>query len=280
MFKSILVCTDGSKYGDTAREYGIHLARRVGARLVGLHVMDSRMLEGPLMADISGWVGASPYAAQLPRFRELMREKAEAVANAFRDRAAEENLTAEVTVRTGHPIPLILEEARKAELLVLGQKGEHADFLGEMTGSTTDRVSRHTERPCLVTPAEFRPVSRILAAYDGSGHAGQALEVAAELAAALPAPLVVLTVNEKGDAAQTMETLAAGEQLARDHGVNVETVTAEGKAGPTVLRIAEEKGCDLIAIGAFGHSRIRELFIGSAASHITARAHCPVLMAR
>lgn len=280
MFKSILVCTDGSKYGDTAREYGIHLAQRVGARLAGLHVMDSRMLEGPLMADISGWVGASPYAAQLPQFRELLREKGEAVAQAFRARAEELGISAEVLVRTGHPVPLIIEEARKSELLVIGQKGEHADFIGEMTGSTAERVSRHAERPCLVTPAEFRPISRILAAYDGSGHAGQALELATELSSAMAAPLVLLVVDEKGEPERVRDALTAGLQLARDHGVTADGVTATGKAGAAVLRVAEEKGCDLIAVGAFGHSRIREFFIGSAAAQISARAQCPVLMSR
>ncbi len=280
MFKSILVCTDGSKYGDAAREYGIHLAKRVGARLAGLHVMDSRMLEGPLMADISGWVGASPYAAQLPQFRELLRDKAEAIAQAFRARAEEFGISADVVVRTGHPVPLIVEAARKAELLVIGQKGEHADFIGEMTGSTAERVSRHAERPCLVTPAEFRPINRILAAYDGSGHAGQALKIAAELAVLWSVPLTLLTVDEKGDADRMREAASAGDQLARDHGVTPDVIRAAGRAGETVLRVAEEKGCDLIAVGAFGHSRIREFFLGSAAAQISARAHCPVLMAR
>lgn len=280
MFKSILVCTDGSKYSDTAREYGVHLAQRIGARLAGLHVMDSRILEGPLMADISGWVGASPYAAQLPQFRELLREKAEAVGEAFRARCAEAGLEPEIRLRTGHPLPLILEESLEFELLILGQKGEHAEFVGELMGATAERVCRHTERPCLVTPEQYRPITRILTAYDGSAHAGKALGVAAELAAALREPLIVLTVNEKGDSAAARGTNAAGERLARDHGAQVESRVVEGKAGPTILRVAEESGADLIAIGAFGHGRIREFFIGSAAAHVAARAHTPLLMAR
>lgn len=280
MFKSILVCTDGSKYGDTAREYGLHLAQRVGARLAGLHVMDSRILEGPLMADISGWIGASPYAAQLPQFRELLREKAEAVGEAFRARCAEAGLEAEMRLRTGHPLPLILEESRQFELLALGQKGEHADFVGEMMGATAERVCRHVERPCLLTPEKFRPITRILAAFDGSGHAGKALTVAAELAVTLREPLVLLTVDEKGDLAAARETNAAGERIARDHGAQVEARVTEGKAGATILRVAEETGSNLIAMGAFGHSRIREFFIGGAAAQVAARTQMPVLMAR
>ena len=85
MIKSILVCTDGSPHGDTACEYAIpdRGSRRACS---GLHVLDSRMLEGPLMADISGWIGAQPYGAQLQQFRELMEQKGEAVIRRFDNR--------------------------------------------------------------------------------------------------------------------------------------------------------------------------------------------------
>jgi len=95
MIKSILVSTDGSAYGDTACEYGIFLARRLSALLMGLHVLDSRMLEGPLMADISGWIGAQPYGAQLKQFRELMEKKGESIMQSFEERCREADLPAE-----------------------------------------------------------------------------------------------------------------------------------------------------------------------------------------
>jgi len=281
MFKSIMVCTDGSSYSETASEYGIHLAKKVGARLIGLHVMDARLLEGPLMADISGWIGASPYAAQLPQFRELLREKAEAIGEAFATACQEAGIAPEVTVRTGHPISVILEESAKVELTVLGQKGEHAEFLGEMMGSTAERISRHIRRPCLLTPAGFRPIRKILAAYDGSAQAGAALELAAELAAALAVPLTILTIAQKDDGEAARAAAANGVRMARDHGAEADSVTmAVGRAGPAILQAAEERNCDLIALGSIGHSRFREFFIGSAAAHVAARSSRPVLMVR
>ncbi|MBN1270588.1 MAG: universal stress protein, partial [Kiritimatiellae bacterium] len=123
MIKSILVCTDGSEYGDTACDYAIHLAGKLKARLMGLHVLDSRMLEGPLMADISGWVGAQPYGAQLQQFRDLMEKKGEAVINAFTDRCEKAGLTAETWMKMGHPARVVLQEEGRAELLIMGQKG-------------------------------------------------------------------------------------------------------------------------------------------------------------
>ena len=81
---------------------------------------------------------------------------------------------------------------------MLGQKGEHAEWIGDMMGSTVERVVRHSVKPCLVTPDAFRPFSSILAAYDGSTHASQALHEAVELAMALNLELMVLTVAENG----------------------------------------------------------------------------------
>lgn len=98
------------------------------------------MLEGPLMADVSGWVGAQPYGSQLQQFRDLMEKKGETVIQAFNSRCKEAGVTAESWIKMGHPPKIILEEEAHAELLIMGQKGEHAEWIGEMTGSTVERV--------------------------------------------------------------------------------------------------------------------------------------------
>jgi len=132
-----------------------------------------------------------------------------------------------------------------------------------------------------LTPATFRPIEQVLCAYDGSVQAGQALELAAELTVALGGRLDVLTVAQKNDLDTARTVVEEGARLARDHGAQVETLTrASHRAAPPILLTAEERGCGLIALGAFGHSRIREFLIGSAAAQVAARAHVPVLLAR
>ena len=110
MIKSILICTDGSAYGDVASEYAIHLASRLKAQLAGLHVLDSRMLEGPMLSDISGMLGAEPFSAQLEQFRELMEGKGETVMKLLGERAGHASLDLESRVRMGHPSRVILDE--------------------------------------------------------------------------------------------------------------------------------------------------------------------------
>ena len=110
MIKTILVCTDGSPSGEAACEYAVTLAKRLKARLTGLHVLDSRMLEGPLMADISGWLGAQPFSAQIAQFRNLMETKGQAVIDAFKDLCEKHGIPAEARMRTGLPPRVILDE--------------------------------------------------------------------------------------------------------------------------------------------------------------------------
>ena len=280
MIKSLMVFTDGSAGGNVATDYGVFLASRLKAHLTGCHVLDSRMLEGPLMADISGWVGAQPYSGQLQQFRELMQQKAETVMEAFARKAADAGLDADTVVKMGHPASVILEQEAHAELVILGQNGEHAEQTGEMIGSTVERVIRHSIKPCLVTPDHFQPVTRILAAFDGSGFSSKALHEAIELALALAAPLVILTVAEGHDLEQARGIAEDGIRLARAHECAAGNLVVEGRADQVILSKAEELGCDLIVVGAYGHSRIREMILGSTTQNLVTRSHLPILLVR
>ncbi len=280
MIKSILVCTDGSPHGDVACEYAIALTQQLGARLLGLHVLDSRMLEGPLMADISGWVGAQPYGSQLQQFRELMEEKGQTVIQALNSRCESAGVKIETWVKMGHPPRIILEEEARAELLVMGQKGEHAEWIGEMSGSIVERVVRHSVKPCMITPDTFRPISRILAAYDGSAHASQALHEATELAQALKAELVLLTVAENDDQKRAHGISKDAVDLVKAHGVNALNLVVTGKPATAILENARDERCDLIVVGAYGHSRIREMIVGSTTAQIITKSKVPVMLVR
>ena len=281
MIKSILACTDGSEHGDAASEYAVTLARQLKARLSGLHVLDSRMLEGPLMADISGWLGAEPFSAQLTHFRQLMEQKGAAVMESFRALCEQHGVPAEVKVRTGLPSRIILDEETRAELVVLGQKGEHAEWTGDQTGSTVERVVRHSVKPCLVTPTAFQPVKKILAGYDGSGHASRALHEAIELAVALSAPLVILVAAENPDEEETARAQAEDAmKLARAHDCVAANLVVAGDPAEQLRLKAHDLGCNLIVVGAYGHSRIREMILGSTTHQLIAHSDLPVMLVR
>ena len=280
MIKSILVCIDGSRHADAAARYGMYLTRELEAALMAIHVLDSRMLEGPLMADISGWIGAQPYGAQLQQFRELLQQRGDSVTQAFNQGCDEAGIKYESWITMGHPSRVILDEEIKAELVIIGQKGEHAELGGDMMGSTAERIARNSIKPCLIVSETFQPIKRILAAYDGSGHASQALHEAVELAQALNVELVIVTVCERGHRHDFNQITEDGKRLADAHGCQARTLTLDGVPEEIILNQAQEQECELIVVGAHGHGRIREMFIGSTTQRILERSSLPVLIVR
>ena len=280
MVKSILVCTDGSAYGDAACEYAIHIAQRLQAQLAGLHVLDSRMLEGPMLSDISGMLGAQPFSVQLEQFRVLMEEKGESVLQALVERGERSGMDIETHALMGHPARIILEEEAGAELLILGQKGEHAELIGDLLGSNVERIVRRSAKPCLVTPSEFQPITKILAAFDGSAVAGKALHEGIEMAQALNVPLLILTVRTSASGASADDIAETGLKLARAHNCAAARLVVEGRPSEQILAMAHHHSCNLIVIGAYGHSLIREWIIGSTTAHLIHQTDLPVMLVR
>jgi nucleotide-binding universal stress UspA family protein len=186
----------------------------------------------------------------------------------------------ELRVRWGHPARVILHEELTTELVILGQDGEHDDITGEWTGSTVDRVVRHSSKPCLVVPQTFAPIDRIMVAYDGSLHASRALHEAIELATDLSVPLVICTVIEAGERQRAMEHADSAMRLARAHECAAAHLLAEGFPAEVLLQKALEQRCGLLVAGSHGHSRIREMFLGGTANHLLSHAKLPLMLVR
>ncbi len=281
MIRSLLVCTDGSLHGEQSVRCGLHLARRLEARMTILHVLDSRLLEGPLMANVSGWLGAEAFTDPLNQFRTIMQEKGDAVLAAAKAGCAAEGVTdVETRLVWGHPARMILREETPAELVVLGQDGEHDDATGEWTGSTVDRVIRHSVKPCLIVTSSFSPIDRIMVAYDGSPHASRALHEAIELAIGLMVPLFICIVVESGDHVRAMDHADMAMRLARAHECAAAFLIVEGPVAETLIAKAVELQCGLLVAGSHGHSRIREMIIGSTANRLLHNTTIPLLLVR
>ncbi|MCP5488161.1 MAG: universal stress protein [Verrucomicrobia bacterium] len=158
MIKSILTCTDGSAYSETAAHYAVDLASSLRARLAGLHVLDSRLLEGPFLANVSGWIGAQPCADSLGQFRALMQENGKAMLAAWRIKPAGRTLTWSPR-GLGTPARIILQQEIHTELVVLGLRGEHADLNPELVG-------RRPTGWCATAPSPVCSPRRAIARFD------------------------------------------------------------------------------------------------------------------
>lgn len=280
MLKNILVCTDGSAGSDVAIDYACHLGKRLNGRLTALHVLDSRVLEGPVMADVSNWIGAQPYGAQVHHFVKLLEEKGRTILESASARAQAAGMPMETMMQTGHPVRVILSVEARAELLVLGRRGEHAEWTDEPAGASVERIVRRSAKPCLVTPGAFAPITRVLAAYDGSSHSSKALHEATEMAKALAVNLVVAVAVEGIDRAEADRLAAEAMAMCKPHGIDASSVVQPGRASRVIVEAATSGACDLIVMGAYGHSRIRDMILGSNTNEVLLRADVPLLLVR
>jgi nucleotide-binding universal stress UspA family protein len=280
MIKSILYCTDGSEYAGVAGDYALWLAQKLSARIAALHVTDVRLLEGPLLADLSGAIGAQPYQALVPQLQEMQRQRAAVILDAVTERCRKAGVPCSTVHRTGSLVENIAEEETRNELVVLGQRGEHAPTLGQFLGSSVERVVRHSIKPCLVTPAKFREIRQVLMAYDGSAQSSKSLQVALGLCQALQLGLDIVTVLPAPPETGVTPPLEDAVRMARDHGIEPFAETLLGHAEQQILECAQRRGSDLIVMGAYGHTRIREMILGSTTSYVVRKSDVPVLLTR
>lgn len=284
--RSMLVCTDGSPASHVALEYGRALGESMKMRLKVLFVEDVRLTQGPLVTGYYGPVGMAPSPAYPAFYEDLLktiREQGRQAIEEARKVLADSGLSVEFLTREGIVRDVILDEANSVDMLCMGRRGEHGEWERDELGSTVQKVIRHSHRPILVTPAAFRPITRLLVAYDGSKGANRALRAGLAVASEENFPIVVVTIVDEPDRRQRFDdALQDARELAgayADVESTFELVEAE-KTEDVLLEKAAEHGCDLICMGAYGESRLREWLVGSTTAVVLAHSELPVLLAR
>jgi nucleotide-binding universal stress UspA family protein len=157
MIKNILCGVDASSFSDIACDYAIDLAKRLGARLEAVHIVDSRMLDFPLIAPQTGMITWNPVAVN--GLQEALRTRGTDLLRQTAARGEAAGLPLVTTLEFGHPSQVLAEIQTRTELVVIGRQGEHAKTAPDITGSTMERFIRHASRPCLVTPGAFQPIT-------------------------------------------------------------------------------------------------------------------------
>jgi nucleotide-binding universal stress UspA family protein len=276
-YKTILVHLDGGEGSAKRLEVALGLAETFDAHLVGLLGLRHAYIPSFAIAE----AGATIVSSVERRRAETARaaEAAFRAATARHDRSAAEwrisHLDALVATRLS---------ARYADLVVVGQKdpggeessGAGADFAEELVLSAG--------RPVLLVPyaGRFAVVGRrILVAWNAGREAARAVTDALPLLTRADAVHVVAFNPDKGGADHG-DTPGAdiGLYLAR-HGVKVSVAQQQNEelaVGEQILSRAADLSVDLIVMGAYGHSRVRELMLGGATRTLLDSMTVPVLM--
>ncbi len=272
--KTILVHLDRTEASHARLEAAIGLAMAHDAHLTGLHV-DDFIDTAPLQA-MPGF--PIEYLEELDR--RAKKEAAEAERR-FRDRLGSETISWEWHGDTGDTAMTISLHARYADLAIIGQAPPDASYVRKEVPA---RVMLETGRPVLVVPYIGAPAKigdNVLVAWDASREATRAVTDALPILANAKKVTVLAFNPESGrDGHGDIPSADIARWLAH-HGVTVEATQSFGKdidVGNALLSRAADLGADMMVMGAYGHSRLRELVLGGATYQVLAEMTVPVLM--
>lgn len=279
----VLACIDGSIYADSVADHAAWAAGRLGLPVELLQVLGRREAAS---SDRSGRIVAGARRRLLEELVTLDAQRAKLVQREARLGLEEAKSRLEeagcpdvsISLRNGDLLETLAEHEREAALVVVGKRGEAADFAALHLGSNLERIVRASQQPILVTSRAFRPISKLAIGFDGGPSARKAVEAVATSPLYAGLSVLLVTVSEPNKTAQAAIEGAASRISASGH--DVETRIMPGKPEEVISAVLEEQEIGLLMIGAYGHSRLRTLVIGSTTSALIRSCRVPVAIYR
>lgn len=282
---NLIALIDGSIYSQSVCDHAAWAAERMKSSVQVVHAIGRRdTTSAP--ANLSGSIGLGARTALLEELAELDAQKAKLhqkrgrlLLDEARARLAEKGIeTVTTTLRNGDVIETVQELEKDADLVVIGKRGEAADFARLHLGSNLERVVRSAHRPILVASRAFKPVERFLIAFDGGTSAMKAVDHVAR--SWLFAGLECRLLMAGADTPEARKKLDDAATLLQAAGYTVQADIEPGSAGAAIARRVEADGIDLLVMGAYGHSRIRSMIIGSTTTEMVRSCLIPVMLFR
>ncbi len=278
MFKNIMIAVDGSAYSESVIGHAAALSRLYRGRIIVFTVVDVRIFEWASAVGADGFVTIVPSGTFQEESIKLLEEKAEKILQKCGQLLEKEQVPYKLEKAVGSPAELVLAKSQIADLVIMGKRGEFERWDNHDLGVTVQTVCRSIVKPLMVVKKEPRSIQKILLGYDGSEHANRALQHSAQLVDKFQAHLTVVCVNDDLEAGKQY-CEEAGEYL-ESYSRQVHTEVITGEPSKQLVAYAQSQSMDLIVIGAFGRSRIRQAILGSTTEHILRFSTCPVLLVK
>jgi nucleotide-binding universal stress UspA family protein len=280
----VLACIDASSYADSVCDLSAWASRRLQMPVELLHVVQ-RSDAVAARGDLSGAIGLGVKTSLMQELVQL--EAADAKLKVERGRllleAGEHRLreAGAFDVRTLHRhggiVETILEREEGARVVVIGKRGASHEFATGHIGSKIERVVRASTRPVLVASRTYVEPQALVFAYDASPAAERALVrlVESPLFSGLPVNIVMADTDNEAHR-RALDDAAARLGVERQ----VTTTLERGKPEAVIARVVEQTPGAMLVMGAYGHSPIRTLIVGSTTTTMIRTVRVPVLLVR
>ena len=281
----MLVFIDGSIYSESVCDHVIWAASGEQSEISLFNIIEG-VSSADTPSNFSGNLGAEARNRLLLELSELDQKRAKLAQKKGRlvlD-LAKKRLVAcglehvETHLRTGDFVDTVSEFQNNANLIIIGKRGEAADFARLHIGSNLERLIRSTNKPVLVAARSFKPINRILVAFDGGRSSFGAIEYLSSNKLYWHLECHIVIAGREGNRGQ--KRLKSAETLLKKAGIDYQVFSGRGEPEKVIANHVEKQNIDLLVMGAYGHSRIRNLIIGSTTTQMIRSCRVPVLLFR
>lgn len=281
--KQILACVDSSVYAMAVCDVAGWASRKLDLPVELLHVVPRRDVAAQ-RKDLSGAIGLGVKSALLEELvsleatdAKMQIERGRALLKAAAERVGLAGATGVKTLhRHGGIVETILEHEADARVVVIGKRGGSHEFATDHIGSKIERVVRASKKSILVASRNFTQPTNIVLAYDGSPAAKRALERCANSPLLRDLPVHIVMAGKDDTRHREMLDDAAVQIEGRE----VTTTLADEKPEPLLARTVEAASPTILVMGAYGHSPLRTLIVGSTTTDIIRTVKVPLLLTR
>lgn len=281
----VLACIDGSKLSEAVCDYAVWIAQRVDAPLKLLNTIDHHH-ETADTVDLSGSFGIDSREHLLEDMADLEHkqgklriQQGKSILQAAKERVIEDGINEPLTsLQHGSLIESLSEIEDSIRVLVIGARGKIHEDQSDKIGAKLESMIRSLHRPILVACEAFKAPQSIMIAYDGSEAADKAVDMVAvsPLYKGLGCHLVYVGKKELADSLLDK----AADKLRASGDIDVVSVSLEGKAVQELCDYQTKNDIDMTIMGAFGHSRIHDLLLGSFTVKMLINTNTPLLLLR
>ena len=273
MIKRILVALSGTPFTEAAIQHTIELARRHEAEVTGVTDVDLAKLAnvGPLP------VGAGAAAHDLVEHRiQLTEQHVEEAISRFESSCAEAGVNHTVVREAGSPFEKLISLWRYHDLTIAGLRGLFEYGVVHNPDDMLIQLIAKGVRPILAVARSYRPIRRVLVAYNGSMESAKSLKrfIQSRLWPEIAIRIVCFDFPED----EAKEMLADAVDYCRVHGYEAQQQREAGSGGERVLACAGQWEADLIVMGSTSRARIFKHLLGDTALHSVRHAEIPLFL--
>jgi nucleotide-binding universal stress UspA family protein len=280
----IITCVDGSAISPAVTEAAVWISKKLSKPILFLHTLEKEQQHGA--DDYTGAIGLGARTALLEEMTKLDEQRSkvalqlgvkllEHVVSQAKAAGVEE---VESLQRHGDLVDSIDDIQGQTRLIVIGRSGQGHDGNFNVLGSHIETLLRKASHPVMIIPGVFQTPVSFMIAYDGRETADKALQrvIDGGLLYGLHCHLVSVENNES----YQKDKFASAQQKLEDKGFTVTASFIEGNIHESLMEYKETHDIGLIVMGAFGHSKLRQFFLGSNTLKMLESSKVPMIVLR